>query len=95
MGYVREPDPPGARQTIDRWSRTWADTSNALTVEFTYSAEGGQAPGGNTLLHYVLRINVSGQTFVEAAGKRRHVRDSASLTHDVNYLAAQLRGLFR
>jgi hypothetical protein len=91
MGYVREPDVPGGTRTIQRWSRTWSDTSNVLTVEFAHTNEGGALSNA----HYVLRINVSGQTFVKSAGKRGHVRDSASLTRDVDYLAVQLRGLFR
>jgi hypothetical protein len=94
MGYVREPDVPGARQTVQRWSRTWSDTSNVLTVEFAFTDEGSPGDALSNAL-YVLRINVSGQTFVESGDKRRHVRDSASLTRDVDYLVVQLRGLFR
>jgi hypothetical protein len=94
MGYVREPDVHSTQVSIHRWSRRWADTSDVLTVEFAHSSE----PAASSDLYggrYVLRINVSGQTFVTSAGRRRHVHDSASLTRDADYLAAQLHEMFR
>ena len=94
LGYVRDPNDSGGREVIQHWARTWSDTSNVLTVEFAFTRE-GTSEGGVYNPHYMLRINVSGQTFVESGGKRRHVRDSASLTRDVDYLAVQLGGLFR
>jgi len=89
MGYVPEAGPRRPSQyrlTVHHWTHVWADTADVLTVDFTYSTEGA---GGR-----VLRINVSGRTFVESAGKQRHVRDSSSLTRDVEYLVEQLLQMF-
>lgn len=94
MGYVPQGRLHETGRTTYRWAHRWADTSNVLLVEFAYSTEGSGTPGLN-LPNRVVRISVSGRTFVESAGKRRHVRDAASLPHDVDYLTAQLREMFR
>ena len=82
----------GDARTIDQWVRMRGDTSDVIAVEFAIAWEGSlEFYGGGVP---VLRVNVSGQSFVSSDGKPKRVRDSASLHADVDGVAERLRDMF-
>jgi hypothetical protein len=93
MGYVATDLPAGTVGQSHYWTRTNADTIEAITVRFDVVVTGGGGPAANSARYQ--QISVSGQTLVDSAGHQRRIEDSPSLRPDVDRVAKALREIMK